>query len=67
MKRAIALCLALFPLTAQAKPIPPCWIIMPYVWAYGEQAATDWAKAKGYTPDEIAEARRRCGKDRRRP
>lgn len=65
MVRPIALAallslLGCFPASA-GPPEPPCWAVRFYVSVYGERVTTLWALAHGYSREEIAITKARCG------
>lgn len=61
--RLLGITVAVLLLAGHGNPkLISCWTVLPYVWAYGEDAAIAWAKSRGYTDRQIAEMRKRCSK-----
>ena len=60
MKFLIVLALVL--LVGHESKTPSCFIIVPYIFVYGEDAVIAWAKSKGYTDIQIAALKKRCEK-----
>jgi len=61
VRLALVLLALLLTTPAQAEPWY-CPILRNSLASYGEKQVTDWAKARGYTDQQVKDARRECAK-----